>query len=68
MVGPVVKIDPASLPRRPNVHYFGQRGLPRACPSFVKGWDVCLLPFARNRRHPLHQPHQNARIHGGGAR
>ena len=25
MVGPVVKIDPADLPRLPNIHYFGQR-------------------------------------------
>ena len=25
MVGPVVKIDPATLPQRPNIHYFGQR-------------------------------------------
>ena len=23
MVGPVVKIDPASLPQRPNIHYLG---------------------------------------------
>src|SRR5215216_4417142 len=25
MVGPTVKIDPATLPRRPNIHYLGQR-------------------------------------------
>ena len=25
LVGPVVKIDPTSLPRRDNIHYFGQR-------------------------------------------
>ncbi|MDB5732882.1 MAG: glycosyl transferase group 1, partial [Variovorax sp.] len=26
MVGPVVKIDPATLPQRPNIHWLGQRG------------------------------------------
>lgn len=48
MVGPVVKIDPASLPRHPNIHYYGQRSYEQL-PSLVKGWDVCLLPFARNQ-------------------
>jgi UDP-galactopyranose mutase len=47
LVGPVLKIDPASLPRRPNIHYMGQQ--PYAdLPAFLAGWDVCLLPFARN--------------------
>lgn len=47
MVGPVVKIEESALPRRANIHYFGQRSY-RELPSFLKGWDVCLLPFARN--------------------
>ena len=47
MVGPVVKIDPAALPRNPNIHYFGQRTYSEL-PSYLAGWDVCLLPFARN--------------------
>jgi UDP-galactopyranose mutase len=47
LVGPVVKIDPASLPRRPNIHYFGQRRY-EELPRYLAGWDVCLLPFARN--------------------
>lgn len=47
MVGPVVKIDPATLPRHPNIHYFGQQPYD-ALPGFLRGWDVCLLPFARN--------------------
>ena len=48
MVGPVVKIDPLTLPRRPNLHYYGQRSYAEL-PSWLKGWDVCLMPFARNR-------------------
>ena len=47
LVGPVVKIDPAQLPRRSNIHYFGQQDYARL-PEFLAGWDVCLLPFARN--------------------
>jgi UDP-galactopyranose mutase len=47
LVGPVVKIDPASLPRRPNIHYTGQRTYAEL-PGYLAGWDVCLLPFARN--------------------
>jgi UDP-galactopyranose mutase len=47
MVGPVTKIDPADLPRHPNLHYLGQRTYAEL-PAFLAGWDVCLLPFARN--------------------
>ena len=48
LVGPVVKIDPAHLPRRPNIHYLGQQGYDDL-PAFLAGWDVCLLPFALNQ-------------------
>ncbi len=48
LVGPVVKIDPATLPRHPNIHYYGQRSY-QQLPGYLKGWDVCLLPFARNQ-------------------
>jgi len=47
MVGPVVKIDPADLPQRSNIHYLGQRGY-EDLPKFLAGWDVCLMPFALN--------------------
>lgn len=47
MVGPVVKIDPGELPRRPNIHYMGQRDY-QDLPWFLSGWDVCLMPFAIN--------------------
>jgi UDP-galactopyranose mutase len=47
LVGPVYKIDPASLPDRPNIHYLGQQTYD-ALPHFLAGWDVCLLPFALN--------------------
>jgi UDP-galactopyranose mutase len=47
MVGPIVKIDRASLPSHPNIHYMGQRSYDEL-PSYLVGWDVCMLPFARN--------------------
>jgi UDP-galactopyranose mutase len=47
LVGPVAKIDPADLPRRPNLHYPGKRPY-EALPGYLKAWDVCLMPFALN--------------------
>jgi glycosyltransferase involved in cell wall biosynthesis len=47
MVGPVVKIDPATLPQRANIHWLGQQPYEQL-PQLVAGWDVCLMPFALN--------------------
>ena len=47
MVGPVVKIDPASLPQAPNLAYHGPR-LYRDLPAVMAGFDVALMPFALN--------------------
>ena len=47
MVGPVVKVDPSELPQGPNIRWLGQRAYAEL-PSYVKGFDVCLMPFALN--------------------
>jgi glycosyltransferase involved in cell wall biosynthesis len=47
MVGPFAKVDPAALPKRPNLHWLGQRDY-ALLPALVKGFDVCLMPFALN--------------------
>lgn len=47
MIGPVVKIDPAQLPRRDNIHYLGGRSY-KELPEYLSGWDVAMLPFALN--------------------
>ncbi len=47
MAGPIVKIDAATLPRLPNVHWLGMQRY-AVLPYLVAGWDVCLLPFALN--------------------
>ena len=47
VIGPVVKIDPAELPQLPNIHYLGGKQYAEL-PAYLAGWDVALLPFARN--------------------
>ncbi|HEY9635038.1 MAG TPA: UDP-galactopyranose mutase [Coleofasciculaceae cyanobacterium] len=47
MIGPVVKIDPATLPRRQNIHYLGSKDY-KELPAYLSGWDLAMLPFARN--------------------
>jgi glycosyltransferase involved in cell wall biosynthesis len=47
MIGPVVKIDPADLPHKPNIHYLGGKSYGEL-PAYLAGWDVAILPFARN--------------------
>jgi glycosyltransferase involved in cell wall biosynthesis len=47
MIGPVVKIDPDTLPRRPNIHWIGSKAY-RDLPAYLAGWDVGIMPFALN--------------------
>ncbi len=47
IVGPVVKIDPKSLPQAPNLTYPGPQPYPRL-PEVMAGFDVALMPFALN--------------------
>lgn len=47
LLGPVVKISPSILPQAQNIHYLGPKAY-HELPSYLAGWDVCLLPFARN--------------------
>lgn len=47
MVGPVVKISPDELPKRPNIEYPGPATYDEL-PGVLAGWDVALMPFAIN--------------------
>ncbi len=47
LLGPVVKIDPASIPVLPNVHPLGARPYAEL-PAYIASWDVAIMPFARN--------------------
>jgi len=47
MIGPAIKVDPASFPQRSNLHWLGGREY-KDLPACCKGFDVCLMPFAMN--------------------
>jgi UDP-galactopyranose mutase len=47
LIGPVIKVDPANLPQAPNIHYLGPKRY-EELPAYVAGWDVAVMPFARN--------------------
>ena len=47
LLGPTVKIDPATIPSRPNVHRLGKQPY-QELPAWLGCWDVGLMPFARN--------------------
>lgn len=47
MAGPLAKVSADELPDLPNIHWLGQQPYD-ALPALVKGFDVCLMPFALN--------------------
>ncbi|MGZ9185930.1 MAG: glycosyltransferase [Candidatus Binatia bacterium] len=47
MVGPVVKIDPSTIPRRNNIHWLGPKRY-QDLPNYLAGWDAGFMPFALN--------------------
>jgi glycosyltransferase involved in cell wall biosynthesis len=47
LVGPVAKIDPASLPQRDNIVLFGHQAY-SDLPAYLACFDVALMPFAQN--------------------
>ncbi len=47
MIGPVIKIDPATLPQAPNITYYGQQPY-ETLPGHMAELDVALMPFALN--------------------
>lgn len=47
IIGPVVKIDPETLPKNKNIHYLGRKDY-HALPLYLAGWDCAIMPFALN--------------------
>lgn len=47
LLGPVVKIKEADLPRAANLHYLGGKSY-KELPAYLAGWDAAMLPFALN--------------------
>ena len=46
-LGPTCKIDEEAFPRAANIHRLGRKSYAEL-PDYIAGWDVALLPFARN--------------------
>jgi glycosyltransferase involved in cell wall biosynthesis len=65
MVGPVVKIAPEDLPRRPNIHYLGPKTYAQL-PAYLAGWDVALMPFAMNESTQFISPTKTPEYLAGG--
>jgi UDP-galactopyranose mutase len=65
MVGPVVKISPADLPRRPNLHFLGGKDYSEL-PLYLAGWDVALMPFAINESTRFISPTKTPEYLAGG--
>jgi len=65
MVGPVVKIDEADLPQRPNLHYLGGKSYAEL-PRYLAGWDVALMPFAVNEATRFISPTKTPEYLSGG--
>jgi len=66
MVGPVVKISPEDLPKRPNIHYLGGKTYEQL-PAYLSGWDVALMPFAMNESTQFISPTKTPEYLAGGA-
>jgi UDP-galactopyranose mutase len=65
MVGPVVKIGPAELPQRPNIHFVGGKRY-TDLPAYLAGWDVALMPFALNESTRFISPTKTPEYLAGG--
>ena len=67
LIGPVVKIDPATLPlpQLPNIHYLGGKSYDEL-PAYLAGWDVALMPFAINESTRFISPTKTPEYLAGG--
>ncbi len=65
LVGPVVKIDPVTLPQRKNIHYLGGKSY-KELPAYLAGWDIAILPFAKNESTQFISPTKTPEYLAGG--
>ncbi len=65
LIGPVVKIDPQTLPQLPNLHYLGGKAYDEL-PAYLSGWDVALMPFALNESTRFISPTKTPEYLAGG--
>ena len=65
LIGPVVKIDPETLPKNANIHYLGGKSY-NELPQYLAGWDVALIPFAMNESTKFISPTKTPEYLAGG--
>ena len=65
LVGPIVKIDPATLPNNPNIHYLGGKTY-NELPSYLAGWDIAMISFALNESTKFISPTKTPEYLAGG--
>ncbi len=65
IIGPIVKIDPSTLPAAPNIHYLGSKSYDEL-PCYLSGWDVAMIPFARNESTRFISPTKTPEYLAGG--
>lgn len=65
LVGPVIKIDAATLPQNKNIHYLGGKSYDEL-PTYLGGWDIALIPFAINESTRFISPTKTPEYLAGG--
>ena len=65
LIGPIVKIDPAMLPKLANIHYPGSKQY-NELPGYLAGWDVAIIPFAINESTKYISPTKTPEYLAGG--
>jgi glycosyltransferase involved in cell wall biosynthesis len=65
LIGPVVKINPDTLPRAANLHYLGGKSYAEL-PAYLSGWDIAMLPFAHNEATRFISPTKTPEYLAGG--
>ena len=67
LIGPIVKIDPATLPQADNIHYLGGKSY-HELPAYLGGWDIAFMPFALNESTEFISPTKTPEFLAGGRR
>ena len=65
ILGPIVKIDPVTLPRQKNIHYLGGKDY-KVLPEYLAGWDIAMMPFALNESTTYISPTKTPEFLAGG--
>jgi UDP-galactopyranose mutase len=65
LIGPIVKINSADLPKTGNIYYLGRKEY-SDLPAYLAGWDVALMPFALNEATRFISPTKTPEYLAGG--